>query len=855
MPSHPPSASFGAWVRRRRRALDLTQSQLGELSACTESAIRKIEADERRPSRRIAERMADALRIAADEREAFIDAARGEARIDRLEDSAHLPPVAPGNLPPLGSTIVGREADLRLIASRLADPGSRLLTLTGPGGIGKSRLAQAAGVAHQALYPDGVWFVPLASVPTEDVLVSSIAQVFGITFGPDAPPLVQLAAHLRPRAALLILDNFEHLLGATGTVVALLDAAPSLKVLVTSRERLDVSSEWLLPLDGLACDAPEGEVAPAVQLFCERAQRMRADFPQDRAELAQAAAICRLVGGMPLAIELAAAWVRLLGCDEIHDEISHNLDFLQGSTRDATARHASLRATFQHSMDRLTQHEREAFAGLSLFRSPFDREAARAVAGASLSTLADLADKSLLRALGGGRFTVHELLRQFGAELLASDPASAESRRLAHAEYFIDPIIRHEEALSTGQGVAIARSLLPTFPDTRAAFPLLLARGRLADALTYGHCVLWVYESLGLYGEAIEHYSEVARCVESIPNFEQVELLRTILCHSRIALGVYLLRWGRRDESLREYETAARWARTLDNRAGLALATSNLAMAHATVGDSEAAEIALREYLEIPATAVQPRSGHEVMVAATLGYAMRIGAPADALLPFFKRVLEDLRRGDGHPVLLANMEVSAGDIAHRAGNLELARDHWERASAALARVADRHPGQVSIVWRLGRLLARTGHTDTARSHLQNALSIARDCGFDPFIALAQVQLGALESVMGNHEAAIAHLEQALAVNQERNIVRGRLRSSEELGLALERAGRRAEAYTVWSAGVRLALEHSALLNARCMLVHMAALLPEKPTIPVPGTAEGDAALRAWFQTLPVSLPT
>jgi predicted ATPase/DNA-binding XRE family transcriptional regulator len=854
MPDQPTSASFGAWVRRRRRALDLTQTQLGDLAACTESAIRKIESDDRRPSLRIAERLADALRIAADERQAFIDAARGDARTDRLEDGADVPPPAPGNLPPFAAAIIGREADLRQIAARLADPGSRLLTLTGPGGIGKSRLAMAAGAAQQALRPDGVWFVPLVSVPTEDVLLSTIAQTLGITFGAETSALVQLGAHLRGRTTLLILDNFEHLLGAAGTVVALLEAAPNLKILVTSRERLGVSAEFLMPLDGLACDRDDGEIAPAVQLFCERAQRVRADFPQDHDELAQAAAICRLVGGMPLAIELAAAWVRLLGCEEIHDEISRTLDFLQTSTRDSAPRHASLRAAFQHSMDRVTPEERDVFAALSLFRSPFDREAAQAVAGASLATLAALADKSLIKALGGGRFTVHELLRQYGAEMLAADPASAEMRRLAHADYFNGLLIRNEALLTTGEGVALARRLLPLFPDTRAAFPVLLERGRLDDALTYGHSVLWVYETMGFYGEAVEHYSEVARYVEARPDLQQNATLRTILCHTQAALGVYLFRWGRAEEALRNYEEGARWARTLAHGAGRALALSGMTMARMALGHEEAAQRALEEFLTVPEADILRRRGHDALVATTLGHALALGVRCDGVASFFQKVLDNLRRTNGHPVVLAQMEVAAGDIAHREHRVDGARDHWERALASLGRMAERHPGQVGIAWRLGRLYGQTGHIEEARRHLANAVSIARDCGFVPYIAVALAQLGNMESLLGNHATAISHLEQALAVNQEHKVVRGSLLVSEKLGLALARAGRNADAYAMLRAGVRFALEQSAYASARDMLEHMAGLLPSPPAPPIPDAAQGTEVLQACLASMPVSLP-
>lgn len=854
MPDQLTSASFGAWVRRRRRALDLTQTQLGDLAACTESAIRKIESDDRRPSLRIAERLADALRIAADERQAFIDAARGDARTDRLEDGADVPPPAPGNLPPFAAAIIGREADLRQIAARLADPGSRLLTLTGPGGIGKSRLAMAAGAAQQAPYPDGVWFVPLASAPSEDVLLSTIAQTLGITFGTDASALVQLGAQLRERTTLLILDNFEHLLGAAGTVVSLLEAAPSLKILVTSRERLGVSAEFLMPLDGLACDRDDGEIAPAVQLFCERAQRVRADFPQDRAELAQAAAICRLVGGMPLAIELAAAWVRLLGCEEIHDEISRTLDFLQTSTRDATPRHASLRAAFQHSMDRLTAEERDTFVALSIFRSPFDREAAHAVANASLVTLAALADKSLIKALGGGRFTVHELLRQYGAEMLAADPVAAAARRIGHADYFNDLLIRNEEVLTTGAGLALARRLLPMFPDMRTAWPVLLEQGRFEDALTMGHCVLWVYESLGFYGEGIEHFGEVARCVKARPDLEQNATLRSILGHTHLALGLYKLRWGRVEEALREYEAGARWSRSLEYRPSLAMSVVGMAMVYAMLGNADAAHLAMQEFRAVPESDLMRRPGHDAFVAVLIGHVMALGVPSEGVKPLFLRVLESMRRGDGNPVILAQLEVSAGAIALGEGRVDGARDHWERASAALARVADRHPGQVAIAWRLGRLFGKTGHIEEARHHLTNAVAIARVCGFVPFIAVALAQLGNMESLIGNHETAIGHLERALAVNQEHAIVHGRLLVSEKLGLALARAGRHAEAYAVLRTGARLALEQSAHASARDMLNHMSALLPSPPLRPVADAAPDAEALQARLASLPVSLP-
>jgi predicted ATPase/DNA-binding XRE family transcriptional regulator len=445
------AVSFGAWVRKRRRALDLTQARLGELSACTESTVRKIEADERRPSRRTAERLAQVLHIPEAERPRFIEAARGEQRTDRLED-AGAPPAAQalGNIPTTAGDLIGRDAELALIERRLADPVCRLLTMTGPGGIGKTRLAFAAAERAARMFPDGAWTVHLAAVESKDVLLSAIVQALGVTLSSETDAHTQLNVYLRDRSLLLVLDNFEQLLSATQTVAGLLDAAPRLKLLVTSRERLNLSDEWLLPLQGLTVAGGDSEditASAAVRLFQARAARVQPGFPGSDEELEHAARICRLVEGTPLAIELAAAWTHLLPCAEILREIERNVDFLRSNARDVPVRHASLRAAFDHSLALLTEEERQAFARLSVFRGAFDRNAARDVAGADLSRLAALADKSLLRQGADGQLAMHELLRQFAAELLARDAAEEGRVCAAHGRYFLAAAVREQDAL------------------------------------------------------------------------------------------------------------------------------------------------------------------------------------------------------------------------------------------------------------------------------------------------------------------------------------------------------------------------------------------------------------------------
>lgn len=346
---------------------------------------------------------------------------------------------------------IGRRSEVRQILDALADPGRRLVTLVGPGGIGKTRLAiEAANQAARLTedFPDGIYFAPLAEVSDATLLVPALASALGVALD-EQQPNAQLLAFLRPKRLLLVLDNFEHLLdpasAADGAalVSAILHTAPDVQFLVTSQSPLELRAEWRIPLDGLdypasnQIDAAAFEASGAVQLFVQAARQAlaRPDYLPSNEERAAIVRICQLCHGMPLAIELAAAWVRAFDCATIAGELAQRLDLLATSLRDVPERHRSLRAAFDYAWRLLSPDEQRALARISVFRGGFTRAAASVVAGATMLELTGLLDRSLLARAGDQRFTVHPLVRQLSQDMLAAMGQGA-ALHAGHAAYF-----------------------------------------------------------------------------------------------------------------------------------------------------------------------------------------------------------------------------------------------------------------------------------------------------------------------------------------------------------------------------------------------------------------------------------
>jgi DNA-binding SARP family transcriptional activator/predicted ATPase len=394
---------------------------------------------------------------------------------------------SPHNLPAQTTPFVGRCQELNELLQRLADPACRLLTLVGPGGIGKTRLAlEAAGTIldsrfwslnlDEAMYPDapkskiqtpkfpdGVFFVPLQPVNAVSGLVPAIAAALGFQFYTGVSPQVQLLNFLREKTLLLVLDNFEHLLAGAAVVEEILAGAPGIKLLVTSREALKLQQEWFHPLAGMrlppqpwlygwtdqTASSQAGETITqydAVQLFVQSARRSVVTFDPEP-EQEPIVRICRLVDGMPLGIELAASWLKVLSCSQIAQEIERGIDILVTRHQNVPARHRNIRVVMEQSWQLLDEQTQQVLKRLSVFQSNFLQEAAVAVTGAGWFALAEAVEKAWVYKVPGERYQMHELLRQFAAEKLAEAPTHQAEAQRRHAAFYLQRLAQQEQPL------------------------------------------------------------------------------------------------------------------------------------------------------------------------------------------------------------------------------------------------------------------------------------------------------------------------------------------------------------------------------------------------------------------------
>ncbi len=481
---------------------------------------------------------------------------------------ASFPPLAtvsrrPSELPEQPSAFIGRDAELKVIRERLEDEAVRLLTLTGPGGIGKTRLALRAAADEIDRFEDGVFFVDLATVRGSGSVLGAIAQGIGLGDTRDESLLDDLKERLREQHVLLILDNFEHVTAAAPAVAHLLQDCSRLTLLATSREALHVHGEHLFAVPPLSL--PSGEEAAsaqqlrrceAVQLFVERARAVRPDFRLTDEHAAAVAEICLRLDGLPLAIELATARVNLFSPEALRDRLGSRLRLLRGGARDMPARQQTLRATLEWSYQLLEAGEQRLFELLSAF-STAAFEAVETVASSvngrggtgidTLDGLASLVDKSLVRQADPGdaepRLAMLETIREYAAERLEDRPEFSAAARRAHAVYFADFARRQWEDLTGDRRDAALAAMAADVENLRLAWDHWVAEGDL-DQLNKLVDSLWLlYESRGWYEATIELTTQLLDVLSSTPSTPERAMqevtLRTSLARALMAIHGY----------------------------------------------------------------------------------------------------------------------------------------------------------------------------------------------------------------------------------------------------------------------------------------------------------------------------
>ena len=670
------------------------------------------------------------------------------------------------NLPAPGTAFVGR-TDARASIDRMLDePGCRLLTLVGPGGAGKTRLALEAAARRIDRYEHGVHFVPLVGVPAPDLLAPAVAETlqFKVDSAHSAiPARDQLIDYLRERATLLVLDNFEHLLDARDLLTQVIEQAPQVELLTTSRERLQVQSEWVLDVDGLANGSGNGHAgdSAAVRLFVDRARQVDGGYALTDSERPHVERLCRLVSGMPLGIELAAAWASTLPCSEIADEIERNLGFLETSMHDVPERHRSLRAAFDQSWRLLSDDEQRVFSRLSVFRGSFARDAAAAVSGAGLGELHSLVSKSLVRRAGLGRFELHELLRQYAAGQLAVDQGELAEAREGHARFYVGLLAERADAL-LGERMTEARDELRVDIDNmRAAAEWAVVHwgeDEARAALSSLQAFFWAHS----WNEGSQTFAQLVELLEPSPGnlLDAGSASNVLLCAlafqtylgsalgydetlDAIAracvpvlrergmskeLGLCLLAVGTNDcyrdvyaDSAVSLEEAVEVARSVGDHQVVAASLSWLGFVRLLIDDLAGARVAFEE-----CHAVAAEIGGPLM----LGFAIsKLGLLADAEGDYAKAISLHLEARE--LFARAGDEAGAGYTQSRAsmsaycvGDYEQAMEHAFAGYEAFER-ANHRWGMTAALCRLGFAAAALGRFDEAREHLRRALELAR----------------------------------------------------------------------------------------------------------------------------------
>lgn len=743
------------------------------------------------------------------------------------------------NLPMQLTPFVGRERELAQLGQLLRHPEYRLLTAVGPGGVGKTRLAlRAAAQAYKDdLFADGVWFVPTATIPTPDLMAAGVAQALGLTMEGKRDPLAQILDHLKSRTLLLVLDSLEHLLGANKSeggdvLLEILREASGVKILVTSRERLNFQAEFLLRLEGLPYppqDLPDLSNAidrrcAAVQLFLERAGRVRVGFAVTEETLPPIINICGLVDGLPLGIELAAASLHptepvAQACSQVAQAIQESLDALSVCLHDLPQRQRSIRAVFEHSWQLLSKTEQVVYRRLSVFRDGFTADAARAVVGnvrncAKRLSLQTLVDKSLLRQEKGGRYGLHSLLRQYVAEKLAEQSEEESATQERHASFYLAFLQEREEALLGEDSREALDEIWEELGNVRAAWRWAVAEGQIAalDASLAG--LARFYNLNGFLREAEVVFGDAAaRAIALTEGDGGVSRggVERLACRLLVAQASFLAGQGQYTQVLPVATKAVELACTTQSAVCEAQATFCQGEALWRKGQLDKARFHLERALSLiqsdpgagqhASSIVQEVETGSLNCLAAIHWSQGYRAEAERYLQQALNLAVRWENRQAEARLLGNLGV----VTVEQGKYAEARQLFRR-SLEMHRTSGNRRGASIALGNLGNIFLYLGVYGEARSHYEQSVVIQREIGDRNDEALSLGNLGLVHHYLGDDESAVDYSQQALDIAQQTGERRTQGAILLKLGHALVGLGRLDEAAEAYRQSVALRRE-------------------------------------------------
>jgi len=664
----------------------------------------------------------------------------------------------PHNLPQQSTPFFGREEELDKICELLTDPAKRLISIVGPGGMGKTRLVLQAAADQIERFSNGVFFVPLAPLTTIPALISAIASATRFSFYSREDEKVQLLNFLREKEMLLILDNFEHVMEGTELVGQILAGAPRVKIITTSRELLNLRGEWMVNLSGMP--VPESgqqkiETYSLVQLFVYNAQRVQHSYRLTDEDSAYVARICQLVGGLPLGIELAAAWIRCLSVKEILQEIEKNMDFLATSQRDMPERHRSLRAIFDYSWNLLTEQERDTLMRLSVFQRDFTRAAAEKIAVASLGTLASLVDKSLLRKTEKGRYELLKTIRNYTLERLTEQSKELTRMNSAHCEYYLGSVALMNKSVHGDITVPQEQAIAMDIENIRAAWKWGVDHDKeelVRDAIPN---LFIFYRKQGFHKEGIE---VVLYAVEKLVRHQDTQMYGRLLREQ----GALMMHTGNMNAASLVLEKSLRIFRTLKLPLETARTLIDLGDAIRYAGRIEEARKCYEESMsfcrELNDT-FGTATGLDRMayICESLGEYEKSTQLATQGLSLW----QSLKNEYGIAMTLNVL----GMTAHGAGDYESAKRHYLE-SLEVSRRLNNKMGIGRAMNNVANIFALQGDYDQAKKYYEECLVLFKEMGNIRGVAAALGNIGIIEMCHANYDKARAVFEEALSIEKK-----------------------------------------------------------------------------------------
>lgn len=705
---------------------------------------------------------------------------------------------------------VGRETELTETREILQSADCRLLTLVGIGGSGKTRLAIQLARDLQQVFAHGVWFVnlqPIQSGPdTAGTIVGAIADAMGVVLSGHETPQNQLMQYLRDKDLLLLLDNFEHVLDGAALAAEIMQLAPAVKLLVTSRAALSLPPEWLYPVEGLPFPGDHrgerrpqdqtvyaAEASAAVRLFVERARQIVPGFSlQDN----QAAVIeiCQLVDGLPLAIEMAASWTKALRCAEIAAEIRHNVDRLTSTLRHVPRRHGSMQVVLAQTWEHLAEDEQMLFKRLAVFRGGFAREGAAAIAGATLPLLASLLDKCIIRRDAGGRYQIHELLRQFAHGKLQE--AEAAALAAAHCAYYCDYLAARNQGLIEHKQVKNCLEVEEELENVRAAWQYAVAYGE-GEALKQAAAPYFHF--CQMQSRYLE-YAVAARQAAAV-----LEAGGDAACLAQVLVycAWMLIRIGRFEEAERGLTTSTNLFGELGLAPKYGMGSHPLApfiILNVILGDYPRAVAQGEQLKRAMAGGVDQENLGFACYGLTSAY-LNLGQFAAALENAEEalRILAEI----GNHWMSAYCHIELGNVHQAMGHYAEAERHYH-AGLRIKRNYRDPEGIAVTAQHLGEIALLQGDREEARRLYQQSLSVYQELNDQGGLAAAHYGLGQAAQADAPAEAA-AHFREALAIAGRINFLPLLLSVLIDVGVLLVGCERRQRGVEL----LRLVYEHPA----------------------------------------------